>query len=67
MVDLNFTRYGMPWTVDFNQSLLSLSNAVLNDINASNDSSFRLELNAAKDPTIIEVLLPAGIARFFPN
>ena len=63
VVDLNFTRYGMPWTVDFNQSLLSLSNAVLNDINASNDSSFRLELNATKDPTIIEVLLPEGIAK----
>jgi hypothetical protein len=63
VIDLNFTRYGMPWQVDFNESLLGLNNAVLDEINATTGSSFRLELNATVDPGVIEVSLLAGIGK----
>ena len=61
VLDLNFTRYGMPRTVDFNQSLLSLSNAVFNEINASTGSSLQLEINATVTRGVIEVSLLEGL------
>ncbi len=54
----------MPWSIDFNQSMLVLNNAILNeDINSTASSSFRIELNSTVDPGIVGVSLPAGIAK----
>ena len=62
-VDLNFTRYGMPWVVDFNESMLGLSNSVFHDINVTTGSSIRVEFNSTVDPGILTVSLPEGIAK----
>ena len=63
-IDLNFTRYGMPWSVDFNQTMLGLNNAILHeDVNTTARSSFRIELNSTVDPGIVGVSLPAWIAK----
>ena len=60
-IDLNFTRYGLPWQVDLNQSLIGLTNAVIHDLNATTGSNFRLELNATTDPSVVQVNLMAGL------
>ena len=48
--------------VDFNQTLLGLSNCALIDMNATSGTSFRMRLNATVDPGILVVSLPEGIA-----
>ena len=73
ILDLNFSRYGMPCEVDFNSSLFisGLQNAVVHSgLVDTNGSDFRIELNASKNgvildpkftPGIVQINLPKGV------
>ena len=67
VIDLNFSRYGMPSVVDFNSSLFvsGLTNAVIHrDVNATTGANFQIEVNASNLGVALDPITSPGIVEF---